>query len=438
MTQWTPANIPGSGLEAAGCTAADHEREADDQKPLIAFAVPYLTEAAGAITSTGIRVSVDVDPTGTGFPVYPARDQVVPDDFSGVMDSGTEADKDTGSRALLGPVKARGLTVAGGMGGEGTISPEMREQLVNPANGKALKNQQLNVGSVTVTVNSGVAQSNGAGFSVANEAGRIHDGDGAGVLLVSATGDFREGDMLYWDGGAGNGKYDAGAEVDTMLEVSGGTASLEMALDEVTSGRTNNIYYVPNGKDPLRSGSIALGYGVEFSKATNSTPPATGSRAELSYLGAQDALLAYAIAPPSNPDDSNIRVRCDKSTPCQVYFACDGADGIRLLRQDGRHDWRPDGGDRQRGRTRGHHRRGRCGLHGQDVLRSHRVQHQRAGSDPQWRRLGEQHLRRRSAGRASAPSHQQCDVSNYQCNGRYDGGWRGEGGRVRETSREGW
>lgn len=325
---WSPDDQPNSGLAATDCDAfGDYTHS--DSRPLLAFMVPPLTDAAGAITSTGVNVSVEVDPTGGGFSVFPARDQTLPDG----PDAGDARDRDTGVRSLMSIGVERGMVPARGvglkatlMGGEGTISPEMRETLVSSETGLPLKRQQLKIADVTVEHNMGVAQSDGAPFSVANEPGRRNDGDGAGVLMVTVAGDFRDGDMVFWDNG--NGKYDAGMEVDTMLDMSAGMASTEFGLDEIPLNAMNNIYYVPNGKDPLRSGSIATSFVVEFSNATNIPPTPGGSRSELNYLGARDALLAYAIAPPSNPDDSNVRVRCDKSTPCQVYFACDGADGM--------------------------------------------------------------------------------------------------------------
>ena len=46
------------------------------------------------------------------------------------------------------------------------------------------------------------------------------------------------------------------------------------------------------------------------------------------YEGAAKAVKAYAIAPHSDGGDmSNVRIRCDAPTACQVYLACDGADG---------------------------------------------------------------------------------------------------------------
>ena len=308
-------------------------------------------------------------------------------------------DADSGRRVLLAKSGMNAVTVMADDGSTGTISPDARETLlISTSVPFPLNPQQLEVASVSVAVNSALAQSDGDGFSVEDNTGRRNDGDGAGSLLVSTSGDFREGDMLFWDAN-GNAKYDAGMEIDTVMDMSNGMASADFGLDEVSAGRSSTF---PTAR--IRCAPAALPRRLVSSTACRRTPfprPQTAS-ADLNYAGAEDALLAYAIAPPSNPDDSNIRVRCDQSTPCQVYFACDGADGMgHFGKMDGMIGARMVDTD-QRGRTRRHHRCGRRGLHGQDVLRSDRHQHQRAGPDAQWRRLGEQHLRRWSAGSAGA------------------------------------
>ena len=321
---WDP-----DGTAGGACDAADHERVEDDLKALLAFAVPPLTEASAALrgrpspAAPGVLVSVEVDGTSvSGFPRYPARQQVYARDAN--MDG--EKDADNGVRLLLGKSGMNAVSVTAGNGATGTISPESRETLlISTAVPFPLNPQQLTVASVSVGVNGTLHESDGSPFSVEDNTGRRNDGDGAGSLLVHTTGDFRDGDMLFWDAN-GNGRYDAGMEIDTMMDMSNGSAMADFSLDdESLSGGA--IIYVPNGKDPLRSGRIATTVSVDYTLSTNATPQPAVASANLNYAGAEDALLAYAIAPPSNPDDSNIRVRCDKSTPCQVYFACDGADG---------------------------------------------------------------------------------------------------------------
>ena len=283
-------------------------------KALIVFAMPELTGTAGAMTgpnAPGISVSVVVERTSAGagrFGNFPESDSTVPDQ----NDDG-KRDADKGIRMIVPAPSARGVTVATLDGANGVINPETREMLVGPA-------QQMTVGGATVTVNDALHQLDGTAFSVLNRAGASRDGGGAGALLVTSQGDFRDGDMLFWSVDA---KYN---DTDTMLEIDEGMATAEFDLFDV-DGTTHNIHYIPNGEDPLRSGSITTTFAVAFENDGNVAPKAGAELVELNYLNAATALLAYAIAPPSNPDDSNIRVRCDSSSPCQVYFACDGADG---------------------------------------------------------------------------------------------------------------
>ena len=52
---------------------------------------------------------------------------------------------------------------------------------------------------------------------------------------------------------------------------------------------------------------------------------------DLRYLNEETALLAYAIRPPSAPDTSHLRIRCESASPCNIYMACDGADGAHYF-----------------------------------------------------------------------------------------------------------
>ena len=314
---WDP---DGEGTDCSGDRGEHAHPDGADGKAILVFNVPPLTEASAAITGAGVAVRVFVDPT-SGFLRFPSRTQTLPPPVASAP-----RPEDAGVRRLLKASTKSALTLGVVQGDSGTINPESRAVLqVSSAIPLPLKRQQLKVGTLTISTDPTVLESDGTVFSLDNLTGRRDDGDGAGSLLVSSTGDFREGDMVFWDGN-NNAKYDAGLDFDTVFEIDGGVATADFALDEVDVD-SRGVIYVPNGEDPLRSGSIATVFSAEYVLSTNVTPGAKYSRSDLNYAGAEDALLAYAIAPPSNPDDSNIRVRCDKSTPCQVYFACDGADG---------------------------------------------------------------------------------------------------------------
>ena len=161
-------------------------------KALIVFTVPYLTQAATAMTTplgAGITVTVDVASadTGTGgFKNFPERRQTRNRD----LNKDEAADVDTGTRPLIAVPTGRGLVVVSADGAEnGVINPEMREVLsfVPPR-----ASQQLVIAGVSLDVAETLAQSSGTTFSVSeNKAGAKDDDDGAGVLTVAAAGDFR-------------------------------------------------------------------------------------------------------------------------------------------------------------------------------------------------------------------------------------------------------
>lgn len=55
------------------------------------------------------------------------------------------------------------------------------------------------------------------------------------------------------------------------------------------------------------------------------------SMATLRYSGdgssELDTVKAYALAPISSGDETNVRLRCGQSFDCTIYLACDAADG---------------------------------------------------------------------------------------------------------------
>ena len=119
-------------------------------------------------------------------------------------------------------------------------------------------------------------------------------------------------------------------DADEAFALGTTSASFEVALEDVVGGQYDVLYF-PNGVDPLRSGSVATTFAVDFHKQTNRSPEPARDLAELQYLNADTALLAYAIPPPSHPDRSHVRIRCDAAAPCRVYLACDSVDGAHFF-----------------------------------------------------------------------------------------------------------
>ena len=103
--------------------------------------------------------------------------------------------------------------------------------------------QFLTVASVSVDVRSDVLQA-----------------DGAGVLRVSAAGAFRPDDVLVFDLDR-HGADDA----DEAFALGTTSASFEVPLEDIVDGNYD-VLYLPNGVDPLRSGSVTTTFAVDFHK----------------------------------------------------------------------------------------------------------------------------------------------------------------------------
>ena len=305
----------------------DAANPTEDSRVLLVLKLPEVTETAAAMSGLGGGIGVTVDlEASSKLPHFPARGQTWPDQNPRDGETGADAmtDADSGRRTVISrQLSPKGAPLTGlnlqraTAAADATINTEMREMLVVTPPGAQ---QQWRVAGVTLG-ETGLDQSDGSRFTVdEGKAGSKDDGDGAGVLVVATEGDFRDGDMLFL---SANAKYET--DLDTMLEIDGGAATAELDLDE--SLGTHSVYFVPNGEDPLRSGSITTVFAVAFDQETNVSPRPAVDMIDLKYAGADTALLAYAIAPSSNPDESNIRVRCDSSSDCEVFFACDGADG---------------------------------------------------------------------------------------------------------------
>ena len=154
---------------------------------------------------------------------------------------------------------------------------------------------------------------------------RRSPGDGEGVLSVLTEGHFRAGDRLVFDLDG-----DGEAREGETLPMEGGTAAGEFLLEDVVPGDYEVLYF-PRSGEPLRSGAIVTTFAIEFERSGNSAPPPVRQTVQLEYLNAERALAAYAISPPSDPDRANVRVSCRSSAPCEVYLACDGADGAHYF-----------------------------------------------------------------------------------------------------------
>ena len=271
----------------------------------LAFTSPPLTNAMGAMLGTrGIMASVAVTPTTRdGFISYPPA---VPG---------------AGSGTIISPASAAlTLKVATGLS-DGMINLADRSQLVF-ANPQAP--QRLLLATAMVTHDRTLVAEDGA-TKVA-----VEERDGAGYLTIDVSGEVRDGDAVFADYIPGPVvKMDAG---EALTVEDGTSGTLEVDLEDVlakgAASANVSVYYVPNGKDSLRSGAYKTVFGVDYIQSSNLNPRSTGTTVEVMYQGAGDAVMAYAIAPHMEGGDmSNVRIRCDSPADCPVHLACDGADG---------------------------------------------------------------------------------------------------------------
>ena len=299
---------------------------ADGLPVTLALHMPALTQAGDAMTapsSPGVEVQVDVASAtsgNAGFPDFPARGQTLP----GGSDADDEREEEAGLRVLIrkpAPTD-RALSMVGTDGLEGgTIEPRERNLVFAAPRDPAF----LTVGRVALTLRDDLYQADGAPFSVIEAIGSRRNGAGAGVLAVSSVGDFGSGDrvVLDWDGDDKAGEGEA-------LVIDAGVASADFPLEDLVPG-TYEVIYFPRQDEPLRSGAIRTTFAIDFDRSGNSAPPPVREIVQLQYLNAETALPAYAIASPSATDRAHVRIRCQASVPCQVYLACDGADGVHYF-----------------------------------------------------------------------------------------------------------
>ena len=179
-----------------------------------------------------------------------------------------------------------------------------------------------------------VLQWNGKAFSIANRE------SGAGDLVVSVTGEFRSGDVVFLDLN-GNWRVDS----DERLTLRDGVMSGRFGLIEVAGIPTDSdermqtqgvagrwLLFSPNGTDTLRPADYQTTLSVDFTIGSNSDKDgATSLSADLatSYtvIDPSTTRQAYAIPPVGSTDLGNIRVKCEVAVGCPLYLECDDSAG---------------------------------------------------------------------------------------------------------------
>ena len=217
-----------------------------------------------------------------------------------------------------------GITNTAG-GGLISLTPTDERSVLVFSNGKAVDPQRAALATVQVAASFGTAMDQDgdmiSGFT----------GDLSGTLAIRVSSDsFNEGDTVYIDTN-GNRKVD-GREA---FEMENGTASDTVPLG--TGAMT--VYYVPSGDEPLtHRTAFTTTANTEFADTDALMRSALPATAMLKLNGIRDTVAkAYAIAPGTSSDESNIRVTCESSAKagCNVFLDCHDTAGMNTFGEAG-------------------------------------------------------------------------------------------------------
>ena len=216
------------------------------------------------------------------------------------------------------------------------------------SNTRAVKGQGFAapLGDLTLTVTN-----KAGGADILQWDGKPVDNDLAGVLDVTVTGEFNEGDMAFvnfnepadyrWDG-HDKRMIDGGEALTlnadmTSFSFSGGGLSID---PDDASLRHIAVYYIPAGKEELAHGSkIKMAAMVNYTPSTAADEGVKKSTTELRYHGVAGAIQAYAIPFEGNGrgDKANVRIRCESGDAfsdgkeCRAFLECWDDMGMRNL-----------------------------------------------------------------------------------------------------------
>ena len=188
-----------------------------------------------------------------------------------------------------------------------------------------------------------VLQSGGDPFGIARRE------DGEGDLIVTARGDFRDGDMVWLDADAS--RTAQASETLTMNDdgTASGTFDIASLAGDSTAARdslardqgiaTKTLYYTPNGEDGLRPSEYRTRFSVDFDAAGNRDKPEQESSFNTEYAmtadptGAGAAVAVEATRTAGSVpaltavDVGNLRIKCEVSSPCVIHLECDDVSG---------------------------------------------------------------------------------------------------------------
>ena len=279
--------------------------------------------ALEGVSAGGVKVSVSTDSITTNFPVVDMVER------KAVKSAGPPVvleDKMVAINVEVVPRADDAVMLS--------MSPEMsyadidiegRTQLVTDDTPPKMTSL-IEVGTVSVSLAPGVLQSNGKAFGF--------DAGGAGHAVVTVYG-VDDTDMVFLDTVVAR----TGPVMDTgeELAVSGGMATNDFSLSGLPSSA--KLYVMVDGKRTLSPGTIKAKATISFRSGIHdlmwlTRSPWVGAAepgeatVQVRYAGTEgDLPRAYAIAPMSSGDTSNVRVRCDDSSDCEIFLACTDTDG---------------------------------------------------------------------------------------------------------------
>ena len=139
-----------------------------------------------------------------------------------------------------------------------------------------------------------------------------------GNVRVSVSGNFREGDKVYY-----------GPDGQTKdFTIAGGVATYPVPI----AGLTNMmIRYVPGGTEPLRPATFTTTMSLDFSDPSNKSGAVTGpmstDMAEITYGGIERRAYAYGVVRAGGIEISYVRTGCaggvtPPATGCTIFWDC--------------------------------------------------------------------------------------------------------------------
>ena len=203
----------------------------------------------------------------------------------------------------------------------GKIDLADRAKLIG-ADGKHM--MEIAIGKVAV----GVADV--AGTEIKGQDGQAASlaGDLAGDVAISvASSQFRDGDIVYIDDNNSKGQDDA----RELFTIADGVATADRAI----MAGSWTVRYIPNGKDALMHGTeLKVSAMTDFTDRENMNLDAKMGDAKsitsmLDLNGIRpNPAMAYAIAPLSSMDMSNVRITCEAGKACTAFLSCHDGMGM--------------------------------------------------------------------------------------------------------------